>query len=285
MISALLETPGVLLLVGLGVVAGLWSSRLKKPWWICAYLAPLVMVSAIALVRQKAWLAFVAGFSLITAGRNEYVILSFALPMLLSTLIPRLNTLRKKVLVSILIAVASINLSVLPFLVPAFVINKLAALETTFVGDVCIQSTGYTCGPACAVTALKALGIDADEGQLAIAARTTSVCGTPDDMLKKAIEKLYGSQGVQCLCRYYDSIEQLNGDCPVIAIIKYAPLIDHYITILEVTSENLVVGDPLNGKMTMSHEEFKQKWRFVGIEVRRTNNQNSVNNSMAEELI
>lgn len=259
MISALLETLGVLLLVGLGVVAGLWSSRLKKPWWICAYLAPLVMVSAIALVRQKAWLAFVTGFSLITAGRNEYVILCFALPMLLSTLIPRLNTLRKKVLVSILIAVASINLSVLPFLVPAFVINKLAALETTFVGDVCIQSTGYTCGPACAVTALKALGIDADEGQLAIAARTTSVCGTPDDMLKKAIEKLYGSQGAQCLCRYYDSIEQLNGDCPVIAIIKYAPLIDHYVTILEVASEHFVVGDPLNGKMTMSHEEFKQK--------------------------
>ena len=115
--------------------------------------------------------------------------------------------------------------------------------------------------------------------------RTTRVSGTPDDMLAKAVEKLYSSQGIECLCGYYESLEEIKGDCPVIAIIEYAPLIDHYVTILEVTPENLVVGDPLKGKIRMSREEFKQKWRFVGIEVRRTNNQNNDNNFVAEELI
>jgi len=268
MLRVLLETFGVLLLIGFGVLAGLWSARWKSPWWAVGYAVSMPIILMIALVRQQAWLAFVDGFAFFTYGRNEYVFMSLAIPLSLATLIGRTEQRRMKILLALLIAAGSLNFSIAPFLAPAFVYRKLASLETTFIGDVCIQSTGYTCGPACAVTALKMLGIDADEGRIAIAAHTTTITGTPDDILAKTIERLYGDQGVTCTCRYYDSIEQLKGKCPVIATIKFGALVDHYITIMEITPDYIMAGDPLAGKTRLTYEEFKDKWRNVGVEVK-----------------
>ena len=50
---------------------------------------------------------------------------------------------------------------------------------------------------------------------------------------------------------------------------KYAFLLDHYATVLEVTDETITVGDPLTGKATLTHDEFARKWRFVGVVVKR----------------
>lgn len=280
MLSALLETFGVLVLVALAVLAGLRCSRLKKPWWLIGYVVPLVLVYMIALVRHKPWLGFVTGFSLVTSGRNEYVIMSLALPMVLSTLIPRFDKLRIKILVGILLAVGCLHFSILPFFMPGLFAGKLAALETNMDDGVCLQSTDYTCGAASAVTALKQLGIDAEESLLAVRSHTTSVYGADEDMLAIAIEKLYGDAGVQCQCRYYDSVDMLKDSCPVIAIVKYAPLVDHYVTIMEVDDNYVMIGDPLEGKVRLTHEDFKKKWRFVGIEIKRVNGLANIRSSL-----
>lgn len=264
-----LETLGVMILAFLGGVLGLKASRLRKPYWALGYAFPLLLLIIIGLVRHIARLRFVAGLSWAAAGRNEFVILSLAVPMVFATLIPRLVNRRQKILVSILLAVATAQSSIFPFLVPPLIRNHLAALQTHITADsVCLQTTGYTCGPASAVTALKQLGIEAQEGEIAILAHTTPIHGTADDLLSQAIEKRYGSEGVSCHYRHFNSIAQLKETCPTIAVVKFAPLIDHYITILEVSDDYVIVADPLAGKQTLTHKEFKDKWRFIGIVVK-----------------
>lgn len=54
-----------------------------------------------------------------------------------------------------------------------------------------------------------------------------------------------------------------------LAVIKYGFLVDHYVTVLETTSTNIVVGDPLMGLRTYMPEEFLKVWRRTGIELRR----------------
>ena len=50
---------------------------------------------------------------------------------------------------------------------------------------------------------------------------------------------------------------------------KFGFLVDHYVTVLEVTDTEVVVGDPLNGLDKMSYDEFRERWRFVGIVLKR----------------
>ena len=57
--------------------------------------------------------------------------------------------------------------------------------------------------------------------------------------------------------------------CPVIALVKYAPLVDHYVTVLEIRKDEVVVGDPLRGRDSLTHEAFLKKWRKVGIVVKQ----------------
>ena len=60
-------------------------------------------------------------------------------------------------------------------------------------------------------------------------------------------------------------VEELKGICPVVMIIKYRPFTDHYVAVLEVMDDTVVVGDPLSGRERMTYEEFMDKWRGVGI--------------------
>jgi predicted double-glycine peptidase len=46
-------------------------------------------------------------------------------------------------------------------------------------------------------------------------------------------------------------------------------MVDHYVTVLEVTDSEVVVGDPLDGLDRMSYDEFRRKWRFEGVVLRR----------------
>ncbi len=265
-----LETLGIVILAFLGLALGLGTSRLRKPYWIFGYALPLLPVVMVGLVRNINRLRFVLPFSLISAGRNEFAISAFAVPMLFGTLIPRLPKKREKILTSVLLAVASVYFFIFPFLVPALIRNRLENLQTVMLNDgICLQSTNYTCGPAAAVTALHQLGIEAKEGKLAVLAHSTPQLGTPDDLLAQAIEKRYGAEGVRCTYRYFSSIAQLKETCPTIAVVKFAFFVDHYVTVLEVSDDLVTIADPLAGEEKLNYEEFAKKWRFIGIVVER----------------
>ncbi len=46
-------------------------------------------------------------------------------------------------------------------------------------------------------------------------------------------------------------------------------MVDHWVTVLEVTDTRVIIGDPLNGLEKLTHEEFLQEWRYEGIVLKR----------------
>jgi ABC-type bacteriocin/lantibiotic exporter with double-glycine peptidase domain len=54
-----------------------------------------------------------------------------------------------------------------------------------------------------------------------------------------------------------------------LAVIKYGFMVDHWVTVLEVTDSEVVVGDPLGGLERLSYDEFSKKWRLIGIVLQR----------------
>ncbi|TET35147.1 MAG: hypothetical protein E3J72_11630 [Planctomycetota bacterium] len=270
-VSGLLEVLGVVVLAVAGSFSGYLISKLRKPWWILGYFIPLILLIVITLCRRIPEMGFVAPFSWIMAGRFEFVLFGPVISMLLTTPLSRLEGEVKKVLVVSLMGFAVLFLSVLPFLLPVLMRSYHEKLETVVDTEgVCLQSNGFNCGPASAVTALKMLGIEAEEGELAVLAYTSPVAGTPPDLLCDALTQKYAEHGLKCRYRSFGSLSELkNTEGVIIAVIKFSFLIDHYITVMEITDEHVIVGDPLKGKHSYTHDEFSEKWRRAGIVITR----------------
>ena len=57
-------------------------------------------------------------------------------------------------------------------------------------------------------------------------------------------------------------------DRMVIACIKFTATADHYVAVLGVDEDSVMVGDPLSGEQTLAKSEFLKIWRRTGIEIR-----------------
>jgi ABC-type bacteriocin/lantibiotic exporter with double-glycine peptidase domain len=164
--------------------------------------------------------------------------------------------------------------SVMPFLVPALIRDHLSNLKTKLdLNGVCFQTTDYTCAPAAAVTVLRRLGLPAQEGEIAILSHTSPVAGTLPACLQAALQNRYGSEGLICRYRYFDSIDQLRQAGPTLAVVKDAFLSDHCVAVLGVLDKMVLIADPAAGRQFVSCEEFEKIWRFTGIVLRRDTTQ------------
>lgn len=177
-------------------------------------------------------------------------------------------------IISIVTAIAvSLPFCIIYFGPSIWMHHQLKNLETTFSKDgICKQTTGFTCGPAAAVTILCQLDIEAQESELAILSKCTPKGGTTNKLLISAIEKLYGKEGIECSFINYDSIDQLKGNCPLIAVIKLSSVVSHYTVILEVTEDKVIIGDPIGGKKEWTYEDFKKRCWSTAIILKRTTN-------------
>ena len=249
-----------------GVLLGYFFSRQPKPYWIFGYIIPLALVLIYGTAIHFPSLSFTPPISWMMMGRKKFAILGFIAAMVLTTPLSRLPLKRDRIVISVLMAAIIFFISVWPFLAPVFNRNELAHLQTQFdPNGVCRQKTGYTCGPAAAVTALHKLGLDGDEGQLAILSFTSSMTGTPPDILAEVLQKSYGKDGLVVEYRAFKNISELKQAGLTLAVVKFGLMVDHYVTVLEVTDSEVIVGDPLNGLDRMSYEEFQKNWRFVGV--------------------
>jgi hypothetical protein len=260
------ETAGVILTAVFGAVAGRIFSRLKNPHWIWGYLLPLALIVLLAVAAHINIKAFVPLLASIFGGRMRFVIIGIAVTMGSMTLLGRLKRPVEKVIVSVVMIGAVIWGTVLPFLVPALIRGDLTNLQTKLDADnICFQTTNYTCGPAAAVTALRQLGLLAQEGELAILSHTSPVVGTLPWCLYRAIQDRYGAEGLLCQFRRFDSVSQLREADVTLAVVRDAFLLDHCVAILEVGDETVTIGDPVLGRVTMSYKSFEGVWRFYGI--------------------
>jgi hypothetical protein len=265
-----LEGTFAAMVAGAGVVLGYWFSRLKKPYWMLGYFIPLALVLIYGFAIHLPVLSFTPPISWMMMGRRKFAILGFIAALVLTTPLSRLPRKRDRIAIFILMSVIVFVMSVWPFLAPAFNRNQLAHLQTHMGTDgVCLQTTDYTCGPASAVTALRKLGLPADEGEIAILSCTSSTTGTPPDLLAEALQNRYGKDGLVADYRAFKDVSELRKTGLTLAVTKFGFLVDHYVTVLDVTDTEVVVGDPLNGVDKVSWDQFRQQWRFVGVVLKR----------------
>ncbi len=265
-----LETIGVILVALMGAVLGRLISRLRKSYWSWGLLIPFMLITMLLLARINNGLAFVPPFSWLAAGRMRFVILAFSATMGLTTPLSRLPRKCEKFTIGFLTAVVVFWFSVLPFLVPALIKEELRNLKTVVnPNGICLQSTGYTCGPAAAVTALRKLGVSAEEGEIAVLSHSSPVAGTLPTCLSTALQRRYGSEGLTCQYRFFDSINQLRNEGITLAVVKDGLINSHCVAVLGVTDNMVTLADPVWGRMLMSHEEFKKVWQFSGIVLKR----------------
>jgi hypothetical protein len=278
MVSPWLETIGIILVALLGVFLGKVFSRPRKAaYWITGYFLSFLLILFLVITRYSNSLAFVPLFVWITAGRVKFVIFSLAVTMGLTTPLSRLPYKFEKVAIYVLMVVVVVWFSVLPFLVPALIEGYLANLTTRLDSNgICFQTTGYTCAPAAAVTALRKLGLPAQEGEIAILSHTSPVTGTLPGCLQAALQNRYGDEGLRCQYRRFDSIAQLKDAGLTLAVVKSAFLTDHCIAVLEVSDRMITVADPVSGKRSLSHKQFEEIWRFSGIVLKRDSTQSPI---------
>ena len=253
-----------------GFLLGRWFSRLPKPYWLLGYFLPLVLALLYGAAMRMPALVLVPPISWMMMGRNRFAVIGFIATMVLSTPLSRLPQKRNRVAIVALMVVIVCFMSVWPFLAPAFNRSHLASLKTRIDADgICLQSNDYNCGPAAAVTALRKLGLSAEEGEVAILAHTSSATGTPADVLARALQAHYAKDGLVSEYRVFRSVDELMHGGLTLAVIKYHFLEDHYVTVFEVTDKEVVVGDPAHGLRTFTHQEFRDKWRFEGVVLKR----------------
>jgi len=253
-----------------GVAAGLWFSRLKSWHWTIGYFIPLFFVLVYAVGYHVPGLMFTPPFCWLLMGLRKFAVFGFIATMVLTTPMSRLPQKRLRVLVGLLMVILVFFMAIFPFIAPMVDRSQLSRLHTNLdKNGICLQTTDYTCGPASAVTALRKLGLPAEEGQIAIWSCTSSQEGTPEDMLADALNREYGTRGLSATCRAFKSVEELKYVGPTLAVIKYGFLVDHWVTVLAVTDTEVILGDPLVGLQRVSYEEFAQKWRFIGVILER----------------
>ena len=238
-----------------------WSGKR----WLWGVLAPLGFLLLYCTALFEPRLADVPPLSMMSAGRTRYVVFNIIVVVMLSTLTARLPQRRSRILIGLLIATLT-AMSAVPFAAPGFNRSYLAGLKTRIDSDgVCRQSNGYTCGPAAAVTALRKLGFQAEEGELAILAHTSSLTGTELDTLATVLQRRYGKDGLRVSYRGFSDLEDLKKAGLTVVVIKFNALQDHCVTVMGVESNLVAVADPLNGLSYWPVETFEDKWLYAGI--------------------
>jgi len=123
--------------------------------------------------------------------------------------------------------------------------------------DVCLQSSGSTCGPASLATIMRSMGLERKEREIAKAAYTGST-GTENWYLARYAK----AQGLK---PKFLNCQSIN-DVPVHSIVgvKLGNNIGHFITLLPSDTDKLVIGEPLAGRLELTINEFNEKYRFTG---------------------
>jgi hypothetical protein len=154
--------------------------------------------------------------------------------------------------------VIGLTLLLIPHAKPWLVPLDLTRLIDHCDGDVCLQSTASTCGPASAATVLKSLGWKSSERELASECHTY-IGGTESWYLARAFRK----RGFRA--RFL--IETGNPGSlpsPAIAGVILPGGAGHFIAVLSQTPDQVIIADPMKGKLVVERRDLHRMYRFTG---------------------
>lgn len=249
------------------VVLGIKLGRILGPgkWWWVGFALTLAWVLLVAGGRRIERLAFVAPVSWAVDADVGPLVMTPVVAVLFTILIMRMPGRRPSKAIGTMMAVLLAYFGLLPALLPLAVRPSLAATVTIEDGrGVCLQTHNYTCGPAAMVTCLRRLGIAAEEGAVALEARAAPALGTDGRLLAAAVTRLYGQSGeVRCEFRYAGRVEELS--VPAVVDMVIPKVGGHYVAVLAVEGEQVLVGDPLKGEVWMARGDFEKWWRHGAV--------------------
>jgi predicted double-glycine peptidase len=252
-------------LVWLGTRLGLRLGR-TPAWWI-SFSAALAWTCLVIVGRRFPRFSLEPPVSWSVDITLAPFFMAFLVPLLFATLIPRLPGKRRAFIV-IVTSLLTINYAPLPAACPLLVRSTLAATRTRINAEgICLQTTPYMCGPSAAITCLRTLGIDADEGPLAIAARSGPMVGTDARFLARTIQAQFADEGVRARCEHLTKIDAMR--TPAIAAMNMPLIGGHFIAVLDVTPTHLVIGDPYSGRYLMKRAYFLRDWTSITISLSR----------------
>ena len=228
------------------------------------------IVGLILLARLSVLWEYLPPLRPISAGRLRFVLLIFAVTVGLTAPLTQLQSYVSRFVTCLVMSVIIAVLVTLPFMGPALVQQDLSETVTRLdIDGVCRQSQSFTCGPAAAVTALKHFGVDATEGQLAVAARTSPVIGTSPWNLYQVLKDNYTSQGLRCRFSYLDSLDAIPDNSIALVVVKDAVLTDHCVAVMAYNDQTVTIADPMEGLIYVPRLQFIKQWRRCGIILQR----------------
>ena len=268
--SLWLETIWILLIAICGMLAGRWASKHSPAARVSAMFISFFIIGLILLARQYVLWNLCPALRPIAAGRLRFILLTFAVTLGMTAPLSQLNSMISRFATCVIMSLFIGVLVTLPFLGPALLQENLSNTPTRIdLNGVCRQSQPYTCGPAAAVTALKHFGLDATEGHLAVAARTSSVIGTLPWNLYQTLKRSYDDTGLQCSLRYLESLDEIPAGSIALIVVKNALLTDHCVAVMDYDDNTVTVADPMVGMMLIPRSQFTQQWRNYGIILQR----------------
>jgi hypothetical protein len=158
----------------------------------------------------------------------------------------------------LIVPTALLVLTLIPFVKPLLDPIDLSHLRDQCEGEVCLQSTFSTCGPSSAATLLKVLGQTASEKQLATES-LTSRGGTEIWYLARAFER----RGLRTRV-VIQAPDKISPPSPSIAGVILPGGAGHFIAIMNETAAEVMIGDPMKGKLVIRRENLKNYYHFTG---------------------
>lgn len=158
----------------------------------------------------------------------------------------------------LILPVISAVLVFVPFMKPVFSPLDISKLHDTCEGEVCMQSTFSTCGPASAATVMKILGVTSSEKEMATEAYTYQG-GTESWYLARALRR----HGLNA--RFLIQSPTSNTfPVPSIAGVVLPGGAGHFIAILADSPNSVTIADPMKGKLEISKSVPNHYYRFTG---------------------
>jgi hypothetical protein len=150
-----------------------------------------------------------------------------------------------------------IGLGVLPYLKPLLGPLPDSAFTESWKGDVCLQSTPSTCGPATVCTILKRLGGTASEREAARAAHSYAG-GTEAWYLSRYVR----DKGFSARFVFGKPFSTAAG-LPAMVGTQIGG-VGHFVAILAADGDMLTIADPLSGEEQMTIAQFQRRYQFTG---------------------
>jgi hypothetical protein len=145
-----------------------------------------------------------------------------------------------------------------PFVKPLLDPLDLSRLQDRSQGEVCLQSTLSTCGPASAVTVLRSFGVDVSEKELARES-LTSRGGTEIWYLARALRR----RGIATKVVIGPAGDTAMPSSAIAGVLLPGHA-GHFIAILNDDGAQVTIADPLKGKLVLSKTELSHYYHFTG---------------------